>query len=425
MASGYTEDFFYSSTPERNLELPPPYGDFIFRPPTRRPVVKSSKSFKDKKTKNKGKVPPSRMYATVRDPRMAPGHPLIHPDFITPQQFIPKIVPPEPKPVKPARSKSFNNSKKAAEQKSKLQDPPPFMTYRCQSYPPPADKTEDQPVHVFAVPHQVSNHTKQRLGLHDQLFHPPSRIPVGPSSPPYYGTSPELFLLSDGPPVKDNYGSGMYVPSNELENSLTLKEINHTENEILSSQKPKKKKSMVKQILTSLFSSKKSSEQGHAKNERKNKNERTKTARPVTKSKSIEESKEKENGEENNGPQETSGSENPPQTTENSGRISRPSAKVLGQNDKQDQIIQELKKKNSNATREDLDAEEIPDQCHQSKDGSAGRETRASGGEISRKLDNLDTSLTLQEREEQNRMMKSQSVPSDLSKHKSGKSARN
>lgn len=182
---------------------------------------------------------------------------------------------------------------------------------------------------------------------------------------------------------------------------------------------------MVKQILTSLFSSKKSGEQGHAKNERKIKNEGTKTARPVTKSESIEENTVKENGEENNGPQETPRSEDPPQAHENSSRIGRPSAKVLGQNDKQDQIIQELKKKNSNATREDVDVEENPDQCYQSKEGNTGRETKAGGGEISRKSDNLDTSLTLQEREKQNRMIKSQSVPSDLSKHKSGKSARN
>lgn len=82
MVSGYIEDFFYSSILERNLELFLFYGDFIFRFLTRRLVVKSFKSFKDKKTKNKGKVLFFRMYVIVRDSRMVSGYFLIYLDFI-------------------------------------------------------------------------------------------------------------------------------------------------------------------------------------------------------------------------------------------------------------------------------------------------------------------------------------------------------
>lgn len=51
----------------------------------------------------------------------------------------------------------------------------------------------------------------------------------------YYGISLEFFLLSDEFLVKDNYGGGIYVFLNELENSLILKEINYIENEIFLS----------------------------------------------------------------------------------------------------------------------------------------------------------------------------------------------
>lgn len=82
MVSGYIEDFFYSSILERNLELFLFYGDFIFRFLIRRLVVKSFKSFKDKKMKNKGKVLFFRMYVIVRDSRMVSGYFLIYSDFI-------------------------------------------------------------------------------------------------------------------------------------------------------------------------------------------------------------------------------------------------------------------------------------------------------------------------------------------------------
>lgn len=82
MVSGYIEDFFYSSILERNLELFLFYGDFIFRFLIRRLVVKSFKSFKDKKIKNKGKVLFFRMYVIVRDLRMVSGYFLIYSDFI-------------------------------------------------------------------------------------------------------------------------------------------------------------------------------------------------------------------------------------------------------------------------------------------------------------------------------------------------------
>lgn len=82
MVSGYIEDFFYSSILERNLELFLFYGDFIFRFLIRRLVVKSFKSFKDKKMKNKGKVLFFRMYVIVRDSRMVSGYFLIYLDFI-------------------------------------------------------------------------------------------------------------------------------------------------------------------------------------------------------------------------------------------------------------------------------------------------------------------------------------------------------
>ena len=414
MASGYSEEFFYSSTPERNLKLPPPYGEFIFRPPTRRQGVKSSKSFKDQKTKNKGRGPPSRMYATVRDPRIAPGYPLIHPDFITPQQFIPNIVPPEPRPIKPARSKSFNNNKKT-EQRNKLKDPPPFMTYRCQSYP--GDESEDQGLSYSVVPHRLLSQSKQRLGLHEELFCPPSSPNSGPSSPAYDQVSPERDLPSPKDPFKVNY-SGMYVPSNELENSLTLKELNETE--VVVSPKPQKKKSAVRQILSSLFSSKKPSEQTHSKNERKIKTEVTKSAKPVTvRTVSSEMIQEQANDEKTEG----SSVESEEAQQQASKRGSRPSAKVLHQNDQQDQIIEELKKKNSLTRKEDsLDIQEIPGLSPRSEEAS---EADAGVGGLSRKSENLETSRALQQKQDQAEgIKKSKSVPSDLAKGQSGPCAK-
>lgn len=427
MASGFTEEFFYSSTPDRNDELPPPYGDFVFRPPTRRPVVKTSKSFKDKKTKNKGKAPPSRMYATVRDPRVAPGHPLIHPDFITPQQFIPKIVPPQPKPVKPARSKSFNDSKKA-EQKLKSKNLPSSSTYRCQNYPVPTEDPEDPSVHIFSAPRQIPVQPKQRLGLHEELFRPPSSTP-GPTSPPHYRTSPEQGFQFGRPSNRVHY-SGMYVPSNELKNSLTLKELNQLEDdEIVQHQKPQKKKSTVKQILISLFSSKKSNEQSHSKTEKKRQDENAKTPKPaartaVARSPSSEITKEKDI-EKGNPTNRISIEAEDEQKT--SGKSSRPSAKILHQNEKQDQIIWELKKKNSDAARDDLGATLESEVLFQVEEKVKGREMEGKESdngfhEISRKSDIPDTCIPSKENEQQDGLKKSQSVPRDLFKKKNRKS---
>jgi hypothetical protein len=459
MASGFTEEFFYSSSPDRNDELPPPYGEFIFRPPTRRLVVKTSKSFKDKKTKNKGKAPPSRMYATVRDPRIAPGHQLIHPDFITPQQFIPKIVPPQPtphqliaphpvppqavpphlappqlappkiKPVKPARSKSFNDTKKAAEQKTKSKEPPSSRTYRCPSYPVPTEDPEDQSVHIFSAPRQVPVQPKQRLGLHEELFRPPSGHPPGPASPPYYRMGPEQNFQFGRPLDKANC-SGMYVPSNELQNSLTLQELNQLEDEeIVQHQKPQKKKSTVKQILISLFSSKKSGEQLQSKTEKKKQEEIVKPPKPtartsVARSPSSEITKEKDDEKSDPANRISFEAEDEKKT---SGKSSRPSAKILHQNEKQDQIIQELKKKNSDAAKDDLKVSleseshlELEEKGVESRK-SQGKESDDGSDEISRKSDIPDTYIPSTENEQPDKLRKSQSVPHDLFRKKNKK----
>ncbi|XP_062589216.1 uncharacterized protein LOC134250878 [Saccostrea cucullata] len=430
MASGYTEEFFYGSTPVRNDELPPPYGDFIFRPPTRRPIVKTSKSFKDKKPKNKGKGPPSRMYATVRDPRIVPGrdprigpgHPLIHPDFITPQKLIPKIVPPQPKPVKPARSKSFNDNKRIAEQKVKMVDA--SRTYRCQSFPVSDNNSEDHGVRGFDLPQKVPYHPKQRLGLHEELFHPPSNLRE-PSSPPFYNVGPQQGLLFGRPSGNVGYNR-MYVPSNESGTSLTLTELNQSEDEenAVPEQKPQKKKSTVRQILSSLFSSKKSSVQPPSKSERKKCKEEI---RPVAKSLSSEITKE-ENTEEKNASIAASSSVEVEDSIKTSGKTGRLSAKITHQNEKQDQIILELKKKNSCSGKDDVGAgqEEHGEQIEMKGEdkakveGTDKRECYNGVQEVARQSDIVDTRKASNGTGE--KLKKSHSVPSDLFKRKSRKS---